>query len=115
MNQVITGDETWTRKQSQQLVEMVGERPMKARMSKSRLNAMLIVYVPAGQTVTGKFYDSFVCDSNSARRAAYSSLNVQKFLAKKGIPTIPHLPYSPDIVPCDFFLFPKMNHISKKL
>ena len=25
-----------------------------------------------------------------------------------GIKTVPHLPYSPDIVPCDFWLFPKL-------
>jgi hypothetical protein len=25
------------------------------------------------------------------------------------MPVIPHTPYSPDLVPCDFFLFPKMK------
>ncbi|GJQ64954.1 hypothetical protein Trydic_g7121 [Trypoxylus dichotomus] len=53
------------RKQSQQWVEKDGERPTKAKISKSRLKAMLIIffdirgiihreYVPTGQTVTGQ-------------------------------------------------------------
>jgi len=30
-------------------------------------------------------------------------------LAKKGIPVVPQPPYSPDLSPCDFFLFPKLT------
>ena len=26
-----------------------------------------------------------------------------------GIKTVPHTPYSPDIAPCDFWLFPKLG------
>ena len=26
-----------------------------------------------------------------------------------GIKTVPHLPYSPDLAPCDFWLFPKLK------
>ena len=26
-----------------------------------------------------------------------------------GIKTVPHHPYSPDLAPCDFFLFPKLR------
>ena len=26
-----------------------------------------------------------------------------------GIKTVPHRPYSPDLVPCDFWLFPKLR------
>ena len=26
-----------------------------------------------------------------------------------GIKTVPHLPYSPDVAPCDFWLFPKLR------
>ena len=32
-----------------------------------------------------------------------------EFLAKKGIPVVPQPPYSPDLSPCDFFLFPKLK------
>ncbi|CAH2104125.1 unnamed protein product [Euphydryas editha] len=40
---------------------------------------------------------------------AHSSLVAQEFLAKKGILTLPHPPYSPDPSRCDFFLCPKMK------
>jgi hypothetical protein len=29
------------------------------------------------------------------------------------IPVLHHAPYSPDLVPCDFFLFPKLKHSLK--
>ena len=32
-----------------------------------------------------------------------------EFLAKKGIPVVPQPPYSPDLSPWDFFLFPKLK------
>jgi len=32
-----------------------------------------------------------------------------QFLAKNKIAVIPHPPYSTDLAPCDFFLFPKMK------
>jgi hypothetical protein len=33
----------------------------------------------------------------------------QKFLTKYQTAVIPHPPYSPDLAPCDFFLFPKIK------
>jgi hypothetical protein len=33
----------------------------------------------------------------------------QKFQAKHKMALIPHPQYSPDLVPCDFFLVPKMK------
>jgi hypothetical protein len=33
----------------------------------------------------------------------------QRFLAKYKMALIPHPPYSPELAPCDFFLFPEMN------
>ncbi|GFU23208.1 putative transposase [Trichonephila clavipes] len=38
--------------------------------------------------------------------------SVNRFLASKNIPFAPQPPYSPDLSPCDFFLFPKLkNHL----
>jgi hypothetical protein len=34
---------------------------------------------------------------------------VQEFLAKNKMAVVPHAPYSPDVAPCDFFLFSKMK------
>ena len=36
-------------------------------------------------------------------------LLVTDCLTKMGIKTVPHPPYSPDLAPCDFFLFPKLR------
>jgi hypothetical protein len=36
-------------------------------------------------------------------------LSVQWFLAAKNVAVFFHLPYSSDLVPCNFFLFPRMK------
>ena len=38
----------------------------------------------------------------------HMAISVIEFLAKKGIPVVPQPPYSPDLSPCNFFLFPKL-------
>jgi len=40
---------------------------------------------------------------------AHTALSVQQFLAKNNMTVIPHPPSSPDLAPCDFFLFPHMK------
>jgi hypothetical protein len=85
-------------------------------------------FVPPGQTVSGKFY----CEVSKRLREgirrkrpdkwkknnwflhrdnapAHTSLAVRQFLTSKNITVIPHPHYSPDLAPCDFFLFPKMK------
>ena len=37
----------------------------------------------------------------------HNSILVTDYLTKMGIKTVPHRPYSPDLAPCDFWLFPK--------
>ena len=39
----------------------------------------------------------------------YISILVTDYLSKMGINTVPQLPYSPDLGPCDFWLFPKLR------
>ena len=34
---------------------------------------------------------------------------VTDYLTKMGIKTVPRRPYSPDVAPCDFWLFPKLR------
>jgi transposase len=41
--------------------------------------------------------------------AAHTALSVREFLAKINIRTLPQPPYSPDLAPCDFYLFPKLK------
>ena len=38
-----------------------------------------------------------------------NSILVTDYLTKMGINTVPHRPYSPDLAPCDFWLFPKLR------
>jgi histone-lysine N-methyltransferase SETMAR len=40
---------------------------------------------------------------------AHDALAVREFLAKKSIMKLDHPPYSPDLAPCDFRLFPKLK------
>jgi hypothetical protein len=50
------------------------------------------------QTVNGKFHKEVI-----------TSGFVSKFLVKQEIPMLSHPPYSPDLAPADFFLFPKLK------
>ena len=40
---------------------------------------------------------------------AHTVLSIRELLAKKNIPILPHPPYSPDLAPCDFYLFSKLK------
>ena len=39
----------------------------------------------------------------------HNSILVTDYLTKMGISTVPQSPYSPDVGPCDFWLFPKLR------
>ena len=39
----------------------------------------------------------------------HNSILVTDYLTKMGIKTVPHPPYSPNLVPCDIWLFPKLR------
>lgn len=144
LNNVITGDETWafeydpeTKRQSSEWLTPTSPRPKKARMSKSKVKTMLIVFfdakglvhkefVPQGQTVNSTYYVQ-VLDRLRKRvvrtrkeiaatwqlhhdnAPCHTALRVQEFLAKHSLVTLPQPPYSPDMAPADFFLFPKIK------
>ena len=44
---------------------------------------------------------------------AHSSLLVRNFLTKNNTVIMPQPPYSPDLAPCDFFLFPRLKRPMK--
>lgn len=44
---------------------------------------------------------------------AHDVLSVKRYLAAKGTPVIENPPYSPDSVPCDFYLFLKILSVLK--
>ena len=45
---------------------------------------------------------------------AHNALSVKRYLAKNYIPVMEHPPYSPDLAPCDIFLFPKITPALKR-
>ena len=55
--------------------------------------------------------DSWLLHHDNA--PAHTSLLVREFLAKNNTVTMPQPPYSPDMAPCDFFLFPKIKRTLK--
>ena len=85
-------------------------------------------YAPVGQTVTKEYYQQVLRRLRDAVRRkrpdlwtaknwqlhhdnapAHSSHLFQYFLEKHGIPVLQQPPYSPDMAPCDFWLFPKLK------
>jgi len=84
-------------------------------------------FVPPGQTVNQQFYSKVVkrlyeCTEKMTRMwssvdlflhhnnaPAHTALSVQQFFVKNNMTVIPHPPYSTDLAPCDFFLFPRME------
>ena len=45
---------------------------------------------------------------------AHTTLSVQQFLTKNHMTAVPHPPYSPNLTPSDFFLFPWMKKVLKE-
>jgi len=45
----------------------------------------------------------------------HTAISVNQFLASKNIAVAPQPPYSPDLSPCDFFLFPRLKkHLKRR-
>ena len=87
-----------------------------------------IHWVPTGQTVNKEYYVEVLREFSKRfqgkRPALFKSdqwyfhqdnapvhtfILVIYYLSKMGIKTAPQPPYSPDLVPCDFCLFPKLR------
>ena len=86
----------------------------------------LSVRMIAGETVNQTFYkdvlerlqkrvqrvrrdiaDDWVLHHDNA--PAHTALSIREFLVKKTISVLPHPPYSPDLAPCDFYLYTKLK------
>ena len=44
---------------------------------------------------------------------AHNAMGIREFLAKNNIAVPEQRPYSPDLAPCNFFLFPKLKEVIK--
>jgi len=118
-------------------------KPQKCRLEKSKVKILLVYFydykgivhkefIPYNQTINGEVYLgilkrlvlrigrvwpeyravgswSLLHDNAPCHR----SVLVSQFLAQKQITTINHSPYSPDLAPCDYFLFPKLKMTMK--
>ena len=90
----------------------------------------LQIPVPKGSSVSGKFYRESVLtqivDFYQKRRPrtgvrsikllhdnvlAHKSATVQEYLKESGLDVLDHPPYSPDMSPCDFWLFPRLKEM----
>ena len=89
-------------------------------------------FLPQGQTVNQTIYKEIlrrlirsVRDKRQSLREAHAwalhhdnapahtGLSICQFFAKRNIATLEHLPYSADLTPCNFFLFPKIKSALK--
>ena len=139
----VYGYDVETKAQSSQWKGLTSPRPKKARMSRSNVKVMLITffdckgiihyeYVPNGQTVNKEFYLEVMKRLRHAvlrkrpqmwkdrswtfhhdNAPAHTAMVVTEFFAKNGMVVIPQPPYSPDLAPADFFLFPKLKSTLK--
>ncbi|UYV62485.1 hypothetical protein LAZ67_2000755 [Cordylochernes scorpioides] len=126
-----------TKAQSSEWHTPASPRPKKARMLKSRVKTMLIVvfdkrglihkeFVPQGKTVNAEFYKEVLRRLHKAVKRkrqdlaqrwrlhhdnapAHTTFLVTSNLSQIGVEVLPQPPYSPDMSPPDFFLFPKIN------
>ena len=128
-----------TKRQSSQWKHAGSPRPKKARQSKFTQRLLMIPFfdssgmiymhwVPTGQTVNKEYYVEVLrefrkrfCRKRPAlfksgqwyfhqdNAPVHNSILVTDYLTKMGIKTVPQPPYSRDLAPCDFCLFPKLT------
>ena len=85
-------------------------------------------WVPTGQIVNKEYYVEVLREFRKRLRRkrpalfksgqwhfhhdnalVHNSILVTDYLSKMGVKTVPHRPYSPDLAPCDSWLFPKLT------
>ncbi|XP_023241076.1 histone-lysine N-methyltransferase SETMAR-like isoform X2 [Centruroides sculpturatus] len=134
LSQFITMDETWvhhftleTKEQSKQWTERGESAPKKAKTVSSAGKVMASVFWVAPKKINGKYY------ANLLQRLSDEIKKKRPHLAKKKMlfhqdnapvhtfvitmakinelrfKFLPHAPYSPDLAPSDYFLFPNLK------
>ena len=116
--------------------------PKKLRFQKSRVKNMLVIFfdwlgvfhkefVPEGETINAVYYKRVMerllnrirrvrpgmCESGdwflSHNAPSHNATIVKQFLAQRKVTVLDHPPYSPDLAPPDYFLFPNVKSHSK--
>lgn len=128
-----------TKRQSAEWKTKNSPQAKKMRKTPSKIKTMLIVFFDSkgiihkefaspGQTITAKYYlevlkrlmarihrirpeyqneNSWCLLHDNA--PSHKSIIVSRYLAKHNVCVLNHPPYSPDLAPCDFSLFPKLK------
>ncbi|UYV73920.1 hypothetical protein LAZ67_11001446 [Cordylochernes scorpioides] len=139
----VYGYDVETKAQSSQWKLPHEPRPKKARQVRSNVKVLLTVFfdcrgvvhhefLPQGRTVNKEYYLQVMRNLREAigqkrpdlwknknwllhhdNAPAHTSLLVRDLLAKNNTLMMPQPPYSPDLAPCDFFLFPKLKRPMK--
>ncbi|UYV60447.1 hypothetical protein LAZ67_1001174 [Cordylochernes scorpioides] len=139
----VYGYDVKTKAQSSQWKLPHEPRPKKARQVRSNVKVLLTVFfdcrgmvhhefLPQGRTINKEYYLQVMRNLREAIRQkrpdlwknknwllqhdnapAHTSLLVRDFLAKNNTLMMLQPPYSPDLAPCDFFLFPKLKRPMK--
>ena len=139
----VDGYDLETKFQSSQWKHPESPRPKKTRQIRSNVKVMLTYffdsrgivhheYAPEGQTTNKEYYLQVLCRLREAVRRkrpdmwaaknfqlhlnnalGHSAHVIQAFLAKNSMSLVRHAPYSSDLAPCDFWLFPKLKTILK--
>ncbi|UYV63005.1 hypothetical protein LAZ67_2002820 [Cordylochernes scorpioides] len=135
LTKVITGDEPESMGMTQRPNDNRASGSRKMTPNRKKQECLSIVhyeFLPQGQTINQHVYlVIFRCLRESIRKKrpekwisgewmlhydnapAHRALSVGAFKSKNSILTIPHPPYSPDLAPNDFFLFPRMKSVLK--
>ena len=128
-----------SKRQSMHWKSPTSPRQKKAQQSKSKFKAMMTVFfdirgfvhvawVPEGRTFNRVYYKEVLTNLYERLRRtrpemwkygswvlhqdnapAHNTLSVKMFLMKHKITVLEHPPHSPDLAPCDIFLFPKIK------
>ncbi|UYV64612.1 hypothetical protein LAZ67_3001311 [Cordylochernes scorpioides] len=115
--QRVYGYDVETKAQSSQWKLPHEPRPKKARQVRSNVKVLLTVFLDCRGVVHHEFLPQGRTNKNwllhHDNAPAHTSLLVRDFLAKNNTLMMPQPPYSPDLAPCDFFLFPKLKRPMK--
>jgi len=132
-----------TKQQSSQWKGPTSPQPKKGRQVQSKTNVMLLTffdpegivhheYAPNRQTINKEFYVEVLRRLHESVRQkqlekwrdenwilhhdnepAHTSHLVQQVLVKHGATQLQQPPYSPDLAPCNLFLFPRLKKVLK--
>ena len=116
----VRDDERCGRSRKVRTSEMIGQindfMNRDRRVSIERLSAQSNVSVGAVHIIRKRFrrkrpelFESDQWHFHQDNAPCHNSILVTDYLTQMGIKTVPHPPYSPDLAPCDFWLFPKLK------